>query len=263
MFYPKEIMRTPPGYVSIVGAGPGDPELITVRGRDRLADADVVIHDDLAGIALLAYCRAECQRIYVGKRCGRSTWTQDRITGLLLMHASRGRRVVRLKGGDPFVFGRGGEELTELVRAGIPCEIVPGVTAATAAGAAAGVPLTHRGIASAVVFVTGHECTGKTDETIDWAAYARLRATLCVYMGARTLASIAEQLASGGLSKDTPVALVSRASWPDQRIRFSTLGELSAGTHGETDTPSLAIIGEVARIPAEAAELAFATAVAV
>jgi uroporphyrin-III C-methyltransferase len=256
-------MDIPPGYVSIVGAGPGDPELITVRGRDRLAEADVVIHDDLAGVALLAYCRAECQRIYVGKRCGRSTWTQDRITGLLLMHASRGRRVVRLKGGDPFVFGRGGEELTELVRAGIPYEIVPGVTAATAAGAAAGVPLTHRGIASAVVFVTGHECARKSGDTVDWAAYSRLRATLCVYMGASNLADIAEKLASGGMPEDTPVALVSRASWPDQSIRFSTLGELSAGTHGEADTPALAIIGEVARIPAEAAELAMATAVAV
>ncbi len=256
-------MGISPSFVSIVGAGPGDPELITVRGRDRLADADVVIHDDLAGIALLAYCRAECQRIHVGKRCGRSTWTQDRITDLLLMHASRGRRVVRLKGGDPFVFGRGSEELTKLVRAGIPCEIVPGVTAATAAGAAAGVPLTHRGIASAVVFVTGHECAGKTGDAIDWAAYARLRATLCVYMGARDLAGIAGKLVSGGLSKDTPVALVSRASWPDQSIRFSALGELSADTHGEADTPALAIIGEVARIPAEAAELAMATAVAV
>jgi siroheme synthase len=179
------------------------------------------------------------------------------------MHAGRGRRVVRLKGGDPFVFGRGGEELTELLRAGIPCEIVPGITAATAAGAAAGVPLTHRGIASAVVFITGHECAEKAGDGIDWAAYARLRATLCVYMGARNLAGIAGRIAAGGLPADTPVALVSRASWPDQSIRFSTLGELIAGSDTEAATPALAIIGEVARIPAMAAELAMATAVAV
>ncbi len=251
------------GHVSIVGAGPGDPELITVRGRDRLAAAEVVIYDDLAGHALLAYCPADCQRIHVGKRCGRPSWSQERITDLLLMHAGRGRRVVRLKGGDPFVFGRGGEELIELLRAGIPYEIVPGVTAATAAGAAAGIPLTHRGISSAVVFVTGHECAGKTGEAIDWAACARLRATLCVYMGAHNLADIAEKIIAGGLPAETPAALVSRASWPDQEIRFFSLGELVAGTHHEAGTPALVIIGEVARIPAETAALAMATAVAV
>jgi len=252
-----------PGHVSIVGAGPGDPELITVRGRDRLAAAEVVIYDDLAGHSLLAYCQVSCLRIHVGKRCGRPSWTQERITDLLLLHAGRGRRVVRLKGGDPFVFGRGGEELAELIRAGIPCEIVPGVTAATAAGAASGVPLTYRGIASAVVFLTGHECAGKNGDVIDWAAYARLRATLCVYMGTRKLAGIAEKIVAGGLASNTPVALVSRVSWPDQEIRFLTLGELVSGSHGDAATPALVIIGEVARIPAETAALAMATAVAV
>ena len=252
-----------PGHVSIVGAGPGDPELITVRGRDRLAAADVVIYDDLAGHSLLAYCQVNCLRIHVGKRCGRPSWSQERITDLLVMHAGRGRRVVRLKGGDPFVFGRGGEELVGLMRAGIPCEIVPGVTAATAAGAAAGIPLTHRGIASAVVFLTGHECAGKNGDAIDWAAYARLRATLCVYMGAHNLSNIAAKVVAGGLPADTPVALVSRVSWPDQEIRFFTLGDLAVGTHGDATTPALAIIGEVAQIPAVAAELATATAVAV
>ena len=248
------------GIVSLVGAGPGDPELITVRGRDRLAAADVVVYDDLAGRALLDYCRAGCRCLYVGKRCGEHSVTQDDIVELLLTHARVGRRVVRLKGGDPFIFGRGGEELIALVRAGIPCEIVPGVTAAAAAGAAAGVPLTHREYSSAVVFLTGHENHGKPESTIDWAAYARLRATLCIYMGARKLAGIAEQLTDGGLAIDTPVAIVSRASRPDQEVNLLTLGDLIRGDGGEIAAPALAIIGEVARVPSLARELAASVA---
>lgn len=249
------------GRVSIVGSGPGDPGLITVRGRDRLAAAEVVIYDDLAGGALLAYCPADCRRIYVGKRCGRRAAMQAWITELVVEHARAGRRVVRLKGGDPFVFGRGGEELAALIHAGIPCEVVPGVTAATAAGAAAGVPLTQRGITSAVVFLTGHESPEAAGAPIDWAAYARLGATLCVYMGTRNLGDIAGQLAAGGMAADTPLALVSRASWPDQRVRFFTLGDLVSGAPGGIETPGLAIIGEVARIPALASELASVAAV--
>jgi len=244
------------GTVSLVGAGPGDPGLITVRGRDRLAAADVVIYDDLAGRALLDFCRLECERIYVGKRCGQHAAAQENIIQLLLEHARAGRRVVRLKGGDPFIFGRGGEERAELARAGVPCEVVPGVTAAAAAGAAAGVPLTHREFSSAVVFLTGHENPDKPESSIDWAAYARLRATLCIYMGARRLGGIAEQLMSGGMAFDTPVALVSRASWPDQRVEFFTLAELLTLESGEIAAPALAIIGDVARVPARVAELA-------
>jgi len=244
--------------VALVGAGPGDPELITVRGRDRLAAAEVVIYDDLAGRALLDYCGANCERIYVGKRCGQHAAAQGHIIELLLKHAQAGRRVVRLKGGDPFIFGRGGEELTALVGAGISCEVVPGVTAAAAAGAAAGVPLTHREFSSAVVFLTGHENPAKPENTVNWADYARLRATLCIYMGARKLAGIAGQLMAGGMGFDVPVALVSRASWPDQQIHFSTLGELTVRQSGELNAPALAIIGEVARVPALAHELAAA-----
>jgi uroporphyrin-III C-methyltransferase len=244
------------GIVSIVGAGPGDPELITVRGRDRLAAAEVVIHDDLVGSAVLSYCPPACQRIYAGKRCGRRAALQARITELMIFHAHAGRRVVRLKGGDSFVFGRGGEELAALVRAGVPCEVVPGVTAATAAAAAAGVPLTQRGIASAVVFLTGHESHDTAGARLDWAAYARLGATLCLYMGTRNLADIAGQLVAGGMAIDMPVALVSRASWPDQQVRSLALGDLLAGAPEEMETPGLAIIGEVARAPAAAVELA-------
>jgi uroporphyrin-III C-methyltransferase len=248
------------GMVSLVGAGPGDPELITVRGRDRLAAADVVVYDDLAGRALLDYCQTGCRCLYVGKRCGQHSVTQDNIAELLLTHARAGRRVVRLKGGDPFIFGRGGEELIALVREGISCEIVPGVTAAAAAGAAAGVPLTHRDYSSAVVFITGHETPGKPEATIDWVAYARLRATLCIYMGARKLAGIAERLTDGGLASDTPVAIVSRASRPDQEVSLLTLGDLIRGDGGEIAAPALAIIGEVARVPALARELAASVA---
>jgi uroporphyrin-III C-methyltransferase len=244
------------GTVSLVGAGPGDPELITVRGRDRLAAAEVVVYDDLAGRALLDYCQPDCERIYVGKRCGQKAAVQDQIIGLLLANAQAGRRVVRLKGGDPFIFGRGGEELTALLRAGIPCEVVPGVTAAAAAGAAAGVPLTHREFSSAVVFLTGHENPAKPESSIDWGAYARLRATLCIYMGARRLGSIAEQLIAGGMPFDMPVALVSRASWPDQRVEFFTLTELLTLESDEIAAPALAIIGDVARVPAQVRELA-------
>jgi uroporphyrin-III C-methyltransferase len=244
------------GSVSLVGAGPGDPELITVRGRDRLAAAEVVVYDDLAGRALLDYCRPDCERIYVGKRCGQHVAAQEGIIELLLARARAGRRVVRLKGGDPFIFGRGGEELTELWRAGIPCEVVPGVTAAAAAGAAAGVPLTHREFSSAVVFLTGHENPDKPDSSIDWPAYARLRATLCIYMGTRRLGGIAEQLMTGGMAFDTPVALVSRASWPDQKVEFFTLAELLTLEPDEVVSPALAIIGEVARVPARVSELA-------
>ncbi len=232
--------------------------MITVRGQNRLTEAEVVIYDELAGRALLDLCRPECERIYVGKRCGDHVVAQERIIDLLLSHARAGRRVVRLKGGDPFIFGRGGEELTALVRAGIPCEVVPGVTAAAASGAAAGVSLTHRGLASAVVFMTGHENPEKPESAIDWRAYARLRATLCVYMGVRRLGNIAEELISGGMAVDVPVAVVSRASWPDQRVRLFNLAELVGLDVAEIESPALAIIGEVARIPAEAGALAAA-----
>lgn len=244
------------GTVSLVGAGPGDPELITVRGRDRLAEADVVICDDLAGKALLSHCRQGAELIYVGKRCGQHSAAQEQIIQLLLTHARAGRRVVRLKGGDPFIFGRGGEELSALRHADIPCEIVPGVTAAAAAGAAAGVPLTHREFSSAVVFLTGHENPLKPETTVDWSAYAKLRATLCVYMGARRFAEIAAQLIAGGMPPDTAMAIISRASWPDQHIEFLTLDQMRATEHEEIAAPALAIIGDVARVPAETRELA-------
>lgn len=236
--------------VSLVGAGPGDPELITVRGLRRLQAAEVVVYDELAGTELLGQCAEGVELVYVGKRCGKHAMEQERINALLVERAQQGRRVVRLKGGDPFIFGRGGEEMAELVRAGIPVEVVPGVTAAASAGAAAGVPLTHRELSSGVIFLTGHERPDKPESSIDWQALARTRMTLCIYMGVKKIALISGQLIAGGLGDDTPVAIVSRASRPDQSELFATLGELHRGEHGEVPAPALAIIGEVARFPA-------------
>ena len=248
-------MSTTIGQVSLVGAGPGDPELITVRGLKRLQAADVVVYDELAGKELLAFCRTEVELIYVGKRCGKHAMEQERINGVLVERALAGRRVVRLKGGDPFIFGRGGEEMAELLRAGVQVEVIPGVTAAASAGAAAGVPLTHRELSSGVIFLTGHERPDKPESAIDWQALARTRMTLCIYMGVSKIASISEQLIAGGLQVDTPVAIVSRASWADQSSLFVTLGELSRREHKEVPAPALAIIGEVARFPAMVVEL--------
>lgn len=238
------------GIVSLVGSGPGDPDLITLRGIERLRAAEVVVCDDLASQGLLAQCRPDCRIIHVGKRGGTRSTAQDEIIRHLLEHGRAGRRVVRLKGGDPLIFGRGGEELEALVQAGIPWEIVPGVTAAAAAGAAAGIPLTHRDHASAVVFLAGHENPAKSGPVIDWAAYAHLNATLCVYMGARRLGVIAAELLRAGKPADTPVALVSHASRPDERILFFKLEQLAGLPPDDTLSPAIALIGPVAAHPA-------------
>lgn len=237
------------GRVTLVGAGPGAVDLLTVRGQRALAAAEVVVYDDLANPELLEFCPASARRIYVGKRAGLHYMPQDQITAILVAEAGRGQHVVRLKGGDPLIFGRGGEEMAALAAAGVPYEIVPGVTAAMAAGAGAGIPLTHRQHASAVVFVTGHECAGKSADqaTVDWAALARTGATLCIYMGVRRLPEISAALQEGGLGGDTPVAVVANASLPHQTVHLTTVRE--APLLGETlkGQPSLIIVGEVAR----------------
>ncbi len=237
------------GKVTLVGAGPGAVDLITLRGQKALAEADAVIYDDLANIELLEFCPPEATRIYVGKRAGRRCTSQVEIGEILVREARQNRHVVRLKGGDPLIFGRGGEEAQVLVEAGIPFEIVPGVTSAAAAGAVAGVPLTQRGYASAVVFVTGHECRGKSPETaVDWAALARTRATLCIYMGSRRLGAIASELVAGGMSGDTPLAVVTEATLPTQAVHLATLDsaeDLAATLVGK---PALIIVGAVVNL---------------
>jgi uroporphyrinogen III methyltransferase/synthase len=244
--------------VFLVGAGPGDPRLITVRGRELIELADVIVHDELANRSLLSWAHPSAEFVNVGKRAGHHHVPQTEIGRLLVAHARAGRRVVRLKGGDPLVFGRGGEEAEALRAAGVPFEIVPGVTAAVGAAAGAEIPLTHRGVASAVLFVTGHECAEKNGTAVDWSAVAQLRATVVVYMGLRAAASIVAQLRAAGASDDLPVAIVSRATLPDQQVLTATLGTVG-GAIAERDipAPALLIIGEVVRqSPHAAAALA-------
>jgi uroporphyrin-III C-methyltransferase len=236
------------GRVTLVGAGPGAADLLTLRGQALLSKADVVIYDDLVNQELLNHCPATAPRIYVGKRAGMHCMPQEQIGEILVREARKNLQVVRLKGGDPLVFGRGGEEMQALTAAGIPYDIVPGVTAAVAAGAAAGIPLTFRGAASAVVFVTGHECANKSDQTaVDWAALARTGATLCIYMGVRRLPEIARALAEGGLAGDTPLAVVANATLPQQQVHVATLGAAETLSEQLRGQPALIIVGDVVR----------------
>jgi uroporphyrin-III C-methyltransferase len=225
-----------------------------VRGLRILEQAEAVVCDDLVNRDLLQHCPAGCTHHFVGKRAGCHSASQGQINALLVALASAGKKVVRLKGGDPLIFGRAGEEMQALREAGIPYEIVPGVTAATASSAAAGLPLTHRDFSSAVVFVTGHQCAANTN-ALDWGALAQLRATLCFYMGVRRLPEIARNLLDHGMADDMPIAVVSEASRPTQKILVGTLRDaekLSADLVGQ---PALVVVGEVVRLSTFAAEL--------
>jgi uroporphyrin-III C-methyltransferase len=236
-----------PGFVSLVGAGPGAVDLITVRGLERLRAAEAVVCDELAGQELLKYCSVQCEQHFVGKRAGSHSASQPEINALLVKLGREGKKIVRLKGGDPMIFGRAGEEIEALRAAGIGFEIVPGVTAATASSAVAALPLTHRDHSSAVVFVTGHQCAANTD-ALDWGSLAKLRATLCFYMGVRRLPEIAKNLVAHGMAADTPLALVSEATLPTQKIVISTLREAETLSAGQIGQPALVIIGEVVRL---------------
>ena len=233
--------------VRLVGAGPGAADLITVRGAKALREAEVVLYDDLANPELLELCGGECEKVYVGKRAGAHSVNQGEICTLLVAKAQTGRRVVRLKGGDPMFFGRTAEEIEALATAGIDFEIVPGVTAASAAGASTGIPLTQRGVTSMTVFVAGHACADRNGTPVDWRALAGLKATLCIYMGTRRFSGIARELVDGGLSDATPVAVVAGATLSSQSLRFGTLAsadELLADLQGR---PAMIIVGEVVR----------------
>ena len=235
----------PEGRVSLVGAGPGSLDLLTLRACRALQKADVVIHDRLIGADVLGIARRDARRIDVGKAPGRHKHSQDEINALMVHHAQQSRRVVRLKGGDPFVFGRGGEETEYLARHGVAFDIIPGVTAATAAAAAANLPLTRRGIAGAVTFVTGHSAVGH--DAPDWAALAASGQTLAVYMGVAQAPEIARRLIEGGMAPGLPVAVVEKASLPGERILTSTLGGFVPFMRAEGVTgPAVILIGEVA-----------------
>jgi uroporphyrinogen III methyltransferase/synthase len=233
--------------VRLVGAGPGDPGLITARALELIAGADVIVYDRLIPEAALERARADATLIYVGKEAGEHSRSQAEIEQLLVEYGSRGLDVVRLKGGDPFVFGRGGEEAEALRAAGIPFEVVPGVTAGVAAPAYAGIPLTYREGASAVALVTGHEDPDKAPASLDWRALAAFPGTLVVYMGVRRLASIARCLLDGGRHGDEPAAVVERGTFPDQRVvtaTLSTIGEVAAAAG--VGPPAILIFGPVA-----------------
>jgi uroporphyrinogen III methyltransferase/synthase len=238
-----------PGIVHLVGAGPGDPGLLTVRAVELLGAADVVLYDRLIPPEALAHARPDAELVYVGKEGEGPQFPQDDTHRLLLEHARAGKRVVRLKGGDPFVFGRGGEEALVLEEAGIPFEIVPGVTAGVAAPAYAGIPVTHRDVASGVAFVTGHEDPSKPGSAIDWPALARFPGTLVFYMGVRSLPRIAERLVAEGRPADEPVAVVERGTLPGQRTLVATLGDVAERAAAEQiRAPAITLVGEVARL---------------
>jgi uroporphyrinogen III methyltransferase/synthase len=243
---------TATGWVALVGAGPGDPGLITVRGRDLLEMADAVVTDRLGTEALLGRCRADARIVDAGKAPGRQALTQEQINQTLVRLAQEGLGVVRLKGGDPFVFGRGGEEAMALHEAGIPVEIVPGITSAIAAPGSAGIPVTHRALATSFTVVTGHEDPSKPSQQTDWAALARTPGTLVVLMGMGRLAGIARALIAAGRPADQPAAAVQWGTTPRQRQVVSTLGGLAdAVAAAGLGNPAVVVIGDVAGLAAQ------------
>jgi uroporphyrinogen III methyltransferase/synthase len=235
------------GVVYLVGAGPGDPGLLTARALELIAAADVIVHDRLIPKEALAGARDEAELFYVGKEPGDASVPQDEIEELLVERARAGKSVVRLKGGDPFVFGRGGEEAEAMAEAGIPFEVVPGVTAGVAAPAYAGVPVTHRDDASAVAFVTGHEDPDKGEDSLDYEALARFPGTLVFYMGVKALPTIAERLIAAGRDAGEPAAVIERGTLPGQRTVGSTLGGLAeAASEAGIRAPAVTVVGPAA-----------------
>jgi len=233
--------------VWLVGAGPGDPELLTLKAARVLASADVVVHDHLVAPEILARLPRRTRRVYAGKQRGRHTMTQGEINRLLVSLARQGKRIVRLKGGDPFVFGRGGEEALALARAGIAFEVVPGITAATGVAAAAGIPLTHRDLAQACVLVTGSRRKDTAD--LDWKGLARTAQTIVVYMGLAGLERISHGLIAHGLSPRTPAVIIQQGTTAAQRVVEGTLATLPRlAAEAQLRAPTLIIIGKVVRL---------------
>ena len=243
----QQIKNIKTGKVYLVGAGPGDPGLITLRGKYLLERAEVLVYDYLASPKLLKYVPKDAKLIYAGKKGGtKHTHTQEEINQLLVDWALAGKTVVRLKGGDPFIFGRGGEELEELVKAGVPFEVVPGVTSATAAATYAGIPITPRGYTASVALITGHEEPGKENSNIDWSKLATGAGTLVISMGIKNLSIIVDNLTKNGRDPKTPVAVVRWASTPEQHTVVATLETIVSRVEEEAiKPPALIIVGEV------------------
>lgn len=239
------------GKVYLVGAGPGDPGLMTLKGKTLLECADVVVYDALVSAPILAMINPQAEQINAGKRRGRHSVLQENITQLLMEKAKNTAIVVRLKGGDPFIFGRGGEEMEDLVKAGIPVEVVPGITSGIAAPAYAGIPLTHRAHSSSVTFVTGHEGAGKYRPAVNWEAIARGSETIVIYMGIHNLVAIVEQLDAARLSPTTPVALVRWGTRPEQETLVGELGTIVQQVEAARfEAPAIVIIGSVVNLHA-------------
>lgn len=240
-----------PGWVWLVGAGPGDPGLLTLHALNALAQADVVVHDALVAPAILDWANRAAERIDMGKRGGQASPKQGEISALLVELAQGSKRVLRLKGGDPFVFGRGGEEGEACVAAGVPIRIVPGISAGIGGLAYAGIPVTHGAVNSAVTFVTGHDSGGDTPP-LDWAAIARASPVIVIYMGMRNLAEIAGKLMAAGRPAKEPVALVQSASTPDQRVLETVLGRAAEdAVRAEIGAPAIVCVGRT--VPLRAA----------
>jgi uroporphyrin-III C-methyltransferase/precorrin-2 dehydrogenase/sirohydrochlorin ferrochelatase len=244
----------PVGIAHIVGAGPGDPDLLTLKAAQLLQEADAILHDDLVPPAILGRARRDAEFVAVGKRAqerngGHARWTQDEINAELVRRVRAGQSVVRLKAGDPFVFGRGGEEVEALQAAGLPVTVVPGITAALACAASAGIPLTHRRLASAVTFVSGHAAEGSRET--QWPALAAQGHTLAIYMGATEAASVRDRLLGAGADPTTPVAIIENGTRPDERVSTGRLSDLArlAVPHSRGDAgPSLIVVGDVAAL---------------
>ena len=241
-------MTAQPGTVHLVGAGPGDPGLITVRGQRILESADVVVYDRLVAPELLESARPEATRLSAGKAPGGRGPSQAQINAQIIEHARAGRSVCRLKGGDPFVFGRGAEEIAAVEAAGVPWDVVPGVTSAVAAPAAARIPLTHRDWASTATLVTGHEGEAKDGAPVDWNAVAGVGGTIVILMGIATLPTICERLIAAGRPSSEPVAVIERATWPEERVISGTLADIAdTAERIGVRNPAVVVVGPVVR----------------
>jgi len=239
----------PIGRVILVGAGPGDPGLLTLNGQRALAQADVVFYDALVDTRLLDHCRPGARLVYMGKHDGAGALPRGKARQLLIDEARAGRVVVRLKGGDPFIFGRGGEEAQALVEAGIPFEIVPGVSAGVGVPAYSGIPLTHRAFTSELVFLTGHECSAGTADPVDWARHAPGTSTLVIFMGRERLPELAQTLLDHGRDPACPVAVIFAGTTDRQRTVVAPLREIAARVAAEDcDDTALIVVGEVIKL---------------
>jgi uroporphyrin-III C-methyltransferase len=239
------------GKVYLIGAGPGDPKLLTIKAAEAITVSDVIVYDYLVNPEVLAHSRRDAELIYAGKRAGEPSISQAQINRLLIERAAEGQVVARLKGGDPFVFGRGGEEAEALVEAGVEWEIIPGVSSGIAAAAYAGIPLTHRDHSSSVTFITGHDARGGNKQAVDWSILSHSAGTLVIFMCAETISGIARELVASGRAPSTPIAIVRWGTYQHQEVYSGTLDELiAADEYGglRIEPPAIAIVGEVAAL---------------